>query len=168
MAKRTDLAMEAREIWRESAGETTRLPGVRARETGGRGITVTVVEILDERGARALQKPVGKYVTLEMKRGLLQEPAGFTRAAVRLGKVLSSMVPAAGPVLVAGLGNGAVTPDAIGPKCLEHLVVTRHLGGHFPQLRSVSAIAPGFWASQDWKPWRSSAGSWSVPAPAVW
>ena len=59
MAKRTDLAMEAREIWQESAGKTTELPGVRARETTAKGITTTVVEILDQRGVRALQKPVG-------------------------------------------------------------------------------------------------------------
>lgn len=143
MTKRTDLAMEAREIWKESAGETTELPGVRARETSARGITTTVVEILDQRGVRALHKPVGTYVTLELSRGILRDPVGFSRTAARLGKELAKMLPKAGPVLVAGLGNAAVTPDAIGPKCLEHLVVTRHLGGSFPQLRPVSAIAPG-------------------------
>lgn len=143
MAKRTDLAMEAREIWQESAGETTELPGVRARETSAKGITTTVVEILDQRGVRALQKPVGTYITLEIERGLLRQPAGFARCAAKLGRELAALLPKTGPVLVAGLGNAAVTPDAIGPKCLEHLLVTRHLGGTFPQLRAVSAIAPG-------------------------
>ena len=66
MAGRTDLAMEARELWKERAGETTELPGVRAREHTSRGITSTVVEILDQRGVRALQKPEGTYVTLEL------------------------------------------------------------------------------------------------------
>lgn len=141
--RRTDLAMEAKELWQESAGETTKLPGVRAREHLSRGITTTVVEILDQRGARALSKPVGTYVTLELQKGLLREPAGFARTAGRLGKELSKMLPEAGPVLVAGLGNSAVTPDAVGPRCLDHLVVTRHLGAVLPQLRSVSAIAPG-------------------------
>ena len=143
MSKRTDLAMEARELWQESAGETTQLPGVRARETTGRGISATVVEILNQEGVRALHKPVGTYVTLELEKGLLREPAGFSRAAARLGKEIAAMVPGSGPVLVAGLGNAAVTPDAIGPRSLEHLVVTRHLGSSFPQLRPVSAIAPG-------------------------
>jgi len=143
MARRTDLAMEARELWREEAGETTELPGVRARESSSRGITATVVEILDQRGVRALHKPVGTYVTLELSRGLLRDQAGFGWAAARLGKTLASMVPRSGPVLVAGLGNAAVTPDAIGPKTLDHLLVTRHLGGSLPQLRPVSAIAPG-------------------------
>ena len=143
MSKRTDLALEARELWRESAGETTRLDGVRAREQISRGITTTVVEILDRRGVRALLKPEGTYVTLEWERGLLREPAGFARTAARLGKELSRLLPGDGPVLVAGLGNAAVTPDAIGPKALEHLVVTRHLTGSFPHLRPVSALAPG-------------------------
>lgn len=143
MAQRTDLALEARELWRESAGETTELPGVRARETTSFGLTTTVVEILDRDGARALGKPVGTYVTLELPKGILREPAGFGKAAARLGKELAKMLPKTGPVLVAGLGNSAVTPDAIGPGTLAHLVVTRHLSGMMPQLRPVSAIAPG-------------------------
>lgn len=143
MDKRTDLAMEARELWRESAGKTTQLPGVRARERKGRGITTTVVEILNQMGAEALGKPVGTYVTLELEPRLLQDPAGFSRAAVYLGRELTRFVPGRGPVLVAGLGNCAVTSDAVGPKCLQHLVVTRHMGKSYPQLRPVSAIAPG-------------------------
>lgn len=143
MGRRTDLAMEARELWQESAGETSALPGVRAKSHTGRGIVSTVVEILDQRGVRALEKPVGTYVTLELERNILREPVGFHRVAARLGKELANMVPKTGPILVVGLGNDAVTPDAIGPRALEHLVVTRHLGEHFPQLRSVSAIAPG-------------------------
>ncbi len=143
MARRTDLAMEARELWQEQAGKTTELPGVRARESSSRGITTTVVEVLDQRGVRALQKPRGTYVTLELTRGMLRERGGFSRASARLGKVLAAMVPQSGPVLVAGLGNSAVTPDAIGPRTLDHLLVTRHLSRSFPQFRPVSAIAPG-------------------------
>ena len=143
MARRTDLAVEARELWQEQAGKTTELPGVRARESESRGIITTVVEILDQRGVRALQKPRGTYVTLELTRGMLRERGGFSRASAKLGKVLSAMVPQSGPVLVAGLGNSAVTPDAIGPRSLDHLLVTRHLSHNFPQFRPVSAIAPG-------------------------
>ena len=140
---RTDLAMEAKELWQQSAGKTTKLEGVRAREFHVRGIDITVVEILNAEGARTLQKPEGTYVTLTMEKGMLREPAGFSRAAGQLGKTLARMLPGDGPVLVAGLGNAAVTPDAVGPRSLDHLVVTRHLGGSFPQLRPVSAIAPG-------------------------
>lgn len=143
MARRTDLAMEARELWQENAGETTALPGVRARSHSARGVETTVVEILDHRGVRALEKPVGTYVTLELERDVLRDPVGFRRTAARLGRELAAMIPKTGPILVVGLGNAAVTPDAIGPRALDHLVVTRHLGSSFPQLRPVSAIAPG-------------------------
>ena len=139
---RTDLALEAHELCRE-AGETTQLQGVRARETRRRGVTTTVVEVLDDRGARALGKPVGTYVTLEFSRAQLRKPRDFAAAAAALGRALAALLPGQGPVLVAGLGNMAVTPDALGPKALEHLVVTRHLGRGLPQLRPVSAIAPG-------------------------
>ena len=55
--RRTDLALEARELWQESAQKTTDLPGVRARETRREDLPVTVVEILDQEGAQALGKP---------------------------------------------------------------------------------------------------------------
>lgn len=143
MAKHTDLAMEARELWQHSAGRTTKLPGVRAGHRQRKGLTLTKVEVLDTVGAQALGKPVGKYVTLEWEKHLLREPDGFSRTAQSLGRQLRRMLPGKGEVLVVGLGNAAVTPDAVGPRAMEHLMVTRHLGKSFPQLRAVSAIAPG-------------------------
>lgn len=143
MAKKTDLALEARALWQEQAGQTTQLPGVRSRESKSRDLTTTVVEILDHRGARALGKPIGTYISLEFSRSSLRDRSGFGRAAVRLGKALAALVPQSGPVLVAGLGNPAVTPDTVGPRSLSHLLVTRHLGNTLPQLRPVSAISPG-------------------------
>lgn len=143
MAKYTDLAMEAKEIWQESAGQTTKLPGVKARQWSAGGIINTTVDILDAEGVRALGKPMGTYVTLEWNKGMLRDPDGFSHLAMALGKEVRRMLPKDGPVLVAGLGNEAVTPDALGPRTLEQVVVTRHLGKSFPQLRPVSAIAPG-------------------------
>ena len=143
MGIRTDLAVEARELWKSRAGKVTELPGVRARETRRRGMVTTLVEVLNEQGAQALGKPVGRYLTLELPRGMLRSSQGFLRAARQLGRAVASMVPEKGAVLVAGLGNSAITPDALGPMSLEHLVVTRHLRKGFPRLRAVSAIAPG-------------------------
>ena len=59
---RTDLALEAKALWERSAEKTTKLEGVRAVERGN----VTWVDILDDRGAKALGKPVGSYLTLEL------------------------------------------------------------------------------------------------------
>lgn len=142
MGRRTDLAVEEREIWQQSAGYTTQLPGVRARENKVKGITTTWVDILDDRGAKALHKPIGTYITLELEKDVLRSPAGFVRAADRIGRTLGKLLPQ-GQSLVVGLGNESVTPDAVGPKALEHLLVTRHLEKYLPNFRSVSAIAPG-------------------------
>lgn len=143
MGIRTDLAMEAHAGRLADAGAAAQLPGVRARETTRRGITTTVVEVLDSEGAQLLEKPVGTYVTLSFDRDFLRQPRNFTAASLQLGRAVARMTPRRGPVLVAGLGNRALAPDALGPKALESLVVTRHLGRSLPQLRPVSALAPG-------------------------
>jgi len=62
--RRTDLALEAQELWQESAGEQTQLKGVQARDSRREGYAVTTVMILDQEGAQALGKPAGTYVTL--------------------------------------------------------------------------------------------------------
>ena len=74
---RTDLAMEAHERWRESAGETTQLPGVRAGDEEAEGFPVTRVEILDEEGERALGKPRGVYLTLDIAALWRREEGGW-------------------------------------------------------------------------------------------
>ena len=151
--RRTDLAMEAHELWRESAGETTRLEGVEARDTRREGFQVTTVKVLSEEGAAALDKPVGTYVTLVLDGLLRREDDAFPRAARALAAELRALLPAAPgtEVLVVGLGNRAITPDAVGPLAADHTLVTRHLVDrvpeHFGAFRPVSAIAAGVLAS---------------------
>lgn len=131
--KRTDLAVEAREIWRESAGETTKLAGVEAREETRGGVKIEWVRVLDGRGEAALGKKRGVYVTFT-----LNPETALREGAEALARELRA-------VLVAGLGNRLVTPDSLGPLTLRHIVVTRHLRGEeaFRGLRPVAAIEPG-------------------------
>jgi len=147
-SRRTDLALEARELWQESAGETTRLPGVEAREGEREGVGVTVVRILDERGEQALGKPRGNYVTLTLDGLGRREEDILGRAARAVAGELTGLmagVPEDGLVLVAGLGNRSITPDAVGPKVHEHTLVTRHLveqvPEHFGGMRPVASLA---------------------------
>lgn len=140
---RTDLAMEARELWRESAGETTALPGVRARDEAAEGFPVTRVEILDSEGERALGKPRGTYLTLDIAGFWRREEDAFPRAARAVAELLTPLLPEEGAVLVAGLGNPAMTPDALGPRTLDHLLVTRHLMEVLPGMRSVAGLGAG-------------------------
>ena len=146
--RRTDLAMEARELWQESTMQTTKLAGVRARDTRREGIPVTTVQILDEEGERALGKPVGSYVTLLLEGVSSREEDIFARASRAVAAELAGLladVPEHGMALVVGLGNRAITPDAVGPKAQEHTLVTRHLVAGIPEqfghLRPVAALA---------------------------
>ena len=111
--KRTDLALEARELWQESAGKTTRLPGVKARETKLQGYPLTRVDILDEAGEQALGKPVGSYRTLDLTAFWQRGNGFFDRAVQAAGQQLRELLPEQGTVLVAGWGKRAMTPDAV-------------------------------------------------------
>ncbi len=149
MAIRTDLALEARTLWQESVGKTSELAGVKAREFQLQGLDVTEVQILDEQGAEALQKPVGRYLTLEIENDHRREEAKLNQASEALAQTLGSLLrlERTDQVLVVGLGNPAVTPDALGPKTLNYVLVTRHLIEQMPEqfsmFRPVSALAPG-------------------------
>ena len=147
LGKRTDLALEAQELWQESAAETTKLPGVCARTERWEGHAVTRVEILDARGAEALGKPVGTYLTLDLD-GFWQREEGYCPRAVEArGQLLRDLLPPEGSVLVVGLGNAAMTADAVGPETLRNLLVTRHLMAAMPRqfagFRQVSAFSAG-------------------------
>lgn len=146
--RRTDLALEARELWQEGAGGLTALPGVEARDALRDGIPVNTVKILDGRGEEALGKPRGTYVTLTLEGLASREEGVFQRSVQAVAGELSHLleeVPEKGLVLVAGLGNRAITPDAIGPKVHENVLITRHLvrqmPEHFGALRPVASLA---------------------------
>ena len=146
--RRTDLALEARELWQERAGDVTALPGVEARDTFREGIPVSTVKVLDSRGEEALGKPAGCYVTLTLEGLARREEDIFRRAVEAAAAELSALlqpVPPEGLVLVAGLGNRAITPDAVGPKVHQNVLVTRHLvrqmPEHFGALRPVASLA---------------------------
>lgn len=146
MIPRTDLASEARALFLRDASHTTRLEGVLARKRCIRDVTLERVEILDARGANALKKPCGSYETLEFD----PQTADFPRLRALLAQRLRKMLPE-GSVLLVGLGNRAVTPDALGPQSIERVFLTRHLRahlpGHFSAFREVSAVCPGVLAT---------------------
>ena len=148
--RRTDLALEAKELWEESAQETAKLEGVRALSETREGFPAETVQILDERGERALGKPVGRYVTLTMDALARREENAFARAARAVGGELARLMDGVDPkglALVVGLGNRAITPDAVGPKVHESTLVTRHLveqtPEHFGAFRPVASLSAG-------------------------
>ena len=145
---RTDLASEAHELWARDAEKTSELPGVRASERTERGFRVSTVEILDERGERSLGKPRGRYVTVWLGALIRREEDAFETACGVLSGCLRELLPDGDAgVLVAGLGNRGITPDAVGPESVRSVMVTRHLRGLLPEyfgtLREVSAVCSG-------------------------
>lgn len=147
---RTDLAIEAREMVREN--EEVEVPGVKVdvEENEEVQAKITRVEILNAEGAEIMHKPQGKYITIEcplMKENDLDAHEELTEM---LTKEISSLkkVDKKATVLIVGLGNSNVTPDALGPKVISNLLVTRHLFQYVPDqiddsISSVSAISPG-------------------------
>ena len=144
---RTDLAAEAHRLWRKGAAETTRLSGVRAEEEILEGLPVTAVEILNTEGEHALGKPCGRYFELRLPALFPQCGAAFEQAVSALAALVRRCLPEMLPssVLIAALGNPDVTPDALGPLCAGHILVTRHLMGDaaFRELRSVALCRTG-------------------------
>lgn len=145
LAKRTDLAMEAHELWRSDT-QRTQLPGIRSDTHMQCGYEVTTVTVKDDESANALGKPQGTYHTLDLRPYWTHADGAFERAARAVGTELRTLLGK--PVrsaLVAGLGNDAMTPDAIGPASAKHVLVTRHLmrTEAFSALTSVSVLQPG-------------------------
>lgn len=144
----TDLILEATELWRSREGDPGELEGIVTHERTCQGLKVTEVEVLNEKGAEAAGKPVGRYLTVELEPREKQRSDSFQRNVEVLAELLSSMLPEGdGSALVVGLGNRGVTPDAVGPWAVDSVVVTRHLVRRFPEtfgdFRPVSAVATG-------------------------
>ena len=144
---RTDLAVEAEAL--RSAAAAAQLPGVRAAQTQRRGFAITQVEVLDAAGSEALCKPIGRYDTLDLTPLLRRADDAFENAAQTLSELLRAALPLMpeASVLVVGLGNRAITPDAVGPDAMQSVLVTRHLRAQLPEqfghFRSVAALTPG-------------------------
>jgi len=151
---RTDLALEVRESFPEDDVE---IRGVILTEEYDEEnkIRISTVVIKDEKGAKAMGKPIGTYITIEAPE-LENSSEDYNKPVSEA--IAEQLRKIAGEynyddVLVVGLGNRDVTPDALGPQVVDNLFVTRHLirefGKEFKErnnLGSVSAISPGVMA----------------------
>ena len=140
---RTDLALEKRE--NIDSGE---IDGVISEKEEKNNVTVTTIYVTNENGSKALGKPVGRYITLEVTPFMKNSDLSDGKIEVFSEKLLS-LLPNEGTVLVAGLGNESITPDALGPRCVSLLLATRHIKKELAKsiglspLRPVAGIVPG-------------------------
>ncbi len=154
MRVRTDLALEARESFE---GSDTEVHGVVVEEEYEEDLDlkITRVKILSERGAREMGKPVGTYLTLEAPGLAVPDEDYHREISEALADCLKELSgdQKSRSVLVVGLGNRDVTPDALGPKAVSNLMITRHLFQEYGReamgmesASAVSGIAPGVMA----------------------
>jgi spore protease len=151
---RTDLTLEARELFQQQMNETVQQrgepPGVEVENAGDTNIKITRVKITSPTGEASIGKPMGTYITLEVPGLKDNDQVLYENTCKALAKELISLVKLGdkSTVLVVGLGNWNVTPDALGPKVVSSMMVTRHLLQYVPEqvddgVRPVCAIAPG-------------------------
>ena len=146
---RTDLAVETAEALPTGRDMFAPGTGVTKSECLLCGCPVTRIHVHTPAGARAIGKPEGRYITIDLRPALSRQEALTGRAALCLCRELRALLPppSDGPALVVGLGNDAMTPDAVGAAALEHLLVTRHMVRSMPRqfgaLTPVAALATG-------------------------
>lgn len=142
MSFRTDLALETRELL------GTNIPGIKHNERMEDNIKITNIEILNDSASQSLKKPKGKYVTIEFPT-LTDNFQHSDKRIEIVSKEIASLITNKGLVLVVGVGNTDITPDALGPKATSYILATRHIKGELARstgldkLRPVSAIFPG-------------------------
>lgn len=149
---RTDMAVERNEIYKKQNSLAEEIDGIENANKIIKDIEISKVKITNENGANALGKPVGNYITLDVKEiknadeERIEEIAEIM--ADELRTVIGEHVSDTDDILVVGLGNRYVTPDALGPKVVPEIEVTRHILEYMPKImpedtRPVSAISPG-------------------------
>ena len=149
---RTDLADERHDIYKKF-NKLENIPGIENHEkTIDDKIKVNTVKIVNNEGENAIGKPIGTYVTIDVKNLKLATDEEIEKASNvvkdELKTIINHHCSSQDEILVVGLGNQFVTPDSLGPKVVSELEITRHFLKYTPQYvvegtRSVCAVAPG-------------------------
>ena len=149
---RTDLADERTDIFKKNNNILENIDGIETTVKEEGNIKITEVKITNENGANAICKPIGSYITIDIKKLKLatdEEIETYGNVlSEELKKLIDKHVGKQDEILVVGLGNIYVTPDSLGPKVINEVDVTRHILKYMPEVlevgtREVSAISPG-------------------------
>lgn len=133
---RTDLALERQELISDYTPK-----GVKSKQYKKGGIKITKISITDEEGSEKLRKPIGTYITAELASSDLK--ASFDETIITtIADELQRLLPSEGTILVVGLGNADITPDAIGPKTASLILATRHLDKEIIRNTGLGGLRP--------------------------
>lgn len=144
MEFRTDLALERQELL--TGGEHG---GIKVKSWSSENARVTEIEITDKEGEISIGKPIGTYITVELPEFSHESELLDGRLSAVTETVQRLLPNGCETVLVAGLGNESITPDALGPICARQIFATRHIEGSaaeelgFEKLRPVAAVSTG-------------------------
>ncbi len=146
---RTDMADERVDTYKR-VHNLSEIDGIKVESSNQNGIVTTVVDVLNDNGAKAVQKEIGKYITVEIPDINVANEEDEEKISQILAEQIKELIDSdfSKSVLVVGLGNEDVTPDALGPKVIKNIDVTRHILNFAKEFaksntREVSAIAPG-------------------------
>ncbi len=144
----TDLAVESRELYQErNKGE---IEGVSVDVVEEQNHSVTTVKVLNDKGASIMARPIGSYITIEVPNLNKTNEDLKDEVSIELAKVLKNMVEGMkkDKVLIIGLGNWNISSDALGPKVIERILITRHFFINYNKesdesMANVAAMSPG-------------------------
>ena len=149
---RTDMAVERRDVYRAANKIKDEINGVKCEQEKIYDSTITRVQIYNKEGEKALQRKIGNYITIDIKKlnniTLAKEDEIINIFADELRKIVDKHIEKDDEILIVGLGNLYSTPDSLGAKVVQNLEITRHIKIYLPNAidknaRSLSAITPG-------------------------
>lgn len=149
---RTDMAVERRDLYRKANNIENEIDGVECNEEEIEDIKITRVNITNEQGEQALQKPIGSYVTIDVKKinniATEKEDKIVEIISKELINVVDKHIGKQDEIMIVGLGNLYSTPDSLGSRVVNEVEITRHIKLYLPQYidentRAISAISPG-------------------------
>lgn len=135
MERRTDLALEAREL----AGED--LSGVEFTERKEEGMAISRLTVKTHQASVKLKKEQGSYITVDIPKLTDNELCSDEKISI-ISREIKRLLPVNGLVLVCGLGNKEITPDALGPKTSAKILATRHINGEIARTTGLDALRP--------------------------
>ena len=151
MEFRTDMALERNEMYKQQ-NKLQQIDGVEIENDRRNDVEISRIKILNETGEKALNKPIGNYITLDVKKIKIADEERLEEIAKivadELRDTIGEHAKNTDDIMIVGLGNLYVTPDALGPKVVPEIEVTRHILEYMPKAmpedtRPVSAISPG-------------------------
>lgn len=149
---RTDMAIERRDLYRKANNIENEIDGIESEEEEIEDIKITRVNIINEQGEQALKKPIGSYVTIDVKKinniAMEKEDKIVEVLANEISKIVDKHIKKTDEIMIVGLGNLYSTPDSLGSRVVNEVEITRHIKIYLPQYideneRAISAISPG-------------------------